>query len=441
MIQRASKNSPGTGQGKIGFLAVTSIGIGGMVGGGIFAVLGLAVILAGGGTPVAFALAGIVAALTCYSYVKLSVRFPSEGGTVTFLNQAYGTGRITGSLNILLWLSYLVTLSLYAFACGSYGATFFPADQHEIWKHVILSAVIVLFTLINMAGATFVGRAEKYIVGVKLAILVLVGGVGLFFINLQRLSPSTWTNPIPLIAGGMIIFVAYEGFELIANTANDVKNPGKTLPRAYYTTVGFVILLYIVIAIVTVGNLPLDRIRTAQDYALAAAAQPSLGHFGFVLVAVAALLATMSAINATLYGSARVSYIIAKTGELPRELEKTSGKSGLPREGLLITSGVSLLMANLFRIDRISTMGSAGFLIIFAMVNLANYLLYRKTGGKRWLSLLGFAVCLVAVGALIWQTARTDPGNIWVLVVMVGASVLIEVAYRAVTGREIRLVR
>ncbi len=440
MVQSASKNSSGPGQGKIGFLAVTAIGIGGMVGGGIFAVLGLAVVLAGGGTPIAFALAGIVAALTCYSYVKLSVRFPSEGGTVTFLNQAFGTGRFTGSLNVLLWLSYLVTLSLYAFACGSYGATFFPASQQALWKHVILSAVIILFTLINMAGATFVGRAEKYIVGIKLAILVLVGGVGLFFVNLQRLAPSTWTDPISLIAGGMIIFVAYEGFELIANTANDVRNPGRTLPRAYYTAVGFVILLYIVIAIVTVGNLPPVQIKTAQDYALAAAAEPSLGHFGFTLVAVAALLATMSAINATLYGSARISYIIAKTGELPRQLEKTGKKSGLPREGLLITSVISLLMANLFHIDRISTMGSAGFLIIFAMVNLANFLLFRKTGGRRWISLPGFAVCLIAVGALIWQTARTAPGNLWVLVIMVGASVLLEVIYRAFTGREIKLI-
>lgn len=454
MDQGGSKNNSGTDQGKIGFLEVTAIGIGGMVGGGIFAVLGLAVVLAGGGTPIAFALAGIVAALTCYSYVKLSVRFPSEGGTVTFLNQAFGTGWVTGSLNVLLWLSYLVTLSLYAFACGSYGATFFPADQHELWKHVILSAVIVGFTLINMGDATFVGRAEKYIVAVKLTILVFVGVAGMFFVKWAYLAPSRWgglktlsagpgsslTNCVSLIAGGMIIFVAYEGFELIANTANDVKNPRKTLPRAYYTSVGFVILLYIAIAIVTVGNLLPTQIEGAQDYALAAAAEPSLGHFGFVLVAVAALLATMSAINATLYGAARISYIIAKTGELPRQLEKTSGKGGLPREGLLITSVISLLMANLFHVDRISTMGSAGFLIIFAMVNLANFLLFRKTEGKRWISLLGFAVCLIAVSALIWQTGQTAPGNLWVLAIMVGASVLIEVIYRTLTGRRIKLI-
>ena len=425
-------------QGHIGYWAVVAIGIGGMVGGGIFAVLGLAVVLAGGGTPVAFALAGFVAAVTSYSYAKLSVRYPDEGGTVTFLNQAFGSGRVTGSLNVLLWISYLVTLALYAFACGNYGATFFSSN-HVIWKHVILSAAIIGFTLINVSGATFVGRAEKAIVGIKLAILMFVGVAGLWFIDCQRLAPSTWTKPIPLIAGGMIIFVAYEGFELIANTANDVMNPKKTLPRAYYSAVGFVIFLYIIIALVTVGNLPLAKIAAAQDYALAAAARPFLGHFGFVLIAVAALLATCSAINATLYGSARISYIIARDGELPRQLEKTTKKNPMPLEGLVITCVLSLLIANLFQIERISTMGSAGFLLIFAMVNFSNVRLYKETGSKRWLSAVGAAVCLFALGALICQTAVTAPRNILVLVVMLGGAVLIEVIYRAITGREIRV--
>ncbi|MDP8246994.1 MAG: APC family permease [Candidatus Tritonobacter lacicola] len=428
-----------SGQGTIGFWGVVAIGIGGMVGGGIFAVLGLAVVLAGGATPIAFAISGFVAAVTSYSYAKLSVRYPSEGGTVTFLNKAFGSGRLTGSLNVLLWISYLVTLALYAFACGNYGATFFPPEQHTFWKHVIICAAIIGFTIINASGATFVGRAEKAIVGIKLAILMFVGVIGLWFINLQRLAPATWTKPIPLIAGGMIIFVAYEGFELIANTANDVKNPKKTLPRAYYTAVGFVILLYIIIAIVTVGNLPLAKIAAAQDYALAAAARPFLGHFGFVIIAVAALLATCSAINATLYGSARISYIIAKDGELPRQLEKTTGKNPMPLEGLIITCVLSLLIANFFHIDRISTMGSAGFLLIFAMVNLSNARLHKETGSKRWVAYLGFAVCLIALGALICQTALKAPGNLWVLVIMVGGSVLIEVVYRGITGREIRV--
>ena len=161
-----------------------------------------------------------------------------------------------------------------------------------------------------------------------------------------------------LVAGGMIIFLAYEGFELIANTAENVRNPRQTLPRAYFSAVGFVICLYVLISLVTVGNLSVDSIVAAEDYALAEAARPFLGTIGFTMIAAAALLSTGSAINATLYGTARVSYVIAKEGELPEGLEKEVWKR--PIEGLLITSGLTLMVANLFDLSRISTMGSSG---------------------------------------------------------------------------------
>ena len=120
----------------------------------------------------------------------------------------------------------------------------------------------------------------------------------------------------------MIIFLAYEGFELIANTAHDVRDVARTLPRPYYTAVAFVIALYVLVAVVTVGNLAVDKIVAAKDYALAEAARPFLGQAGFTLITIAAMLSTASAINATLYGTARVSYCVARDGELPATLER-----------------------------------------------------------------------------------------------------------------------
>ena len=428
-------NSSSEGK-SIGYWSAVSIGVGGMVGGGIFAVLGLAAQLAHGGTPIAFALAGIIALTTSYSYARLSVTYPSQGGTVEFLNQAFGSGLITGSLNILLWLSYIVMLSLYAYAFGSYGANFFPAGTQQLWKHILISGIVILLTGLNVLSAGVVGKAEEWIVGFKIVILLFFIGAGLWSVNIHRLELSTWANPFQLIAGGMIIFLAYEGFELIANTAGDIKSPGKTIPRAYYSAVGFVIVLYILISFVTVGNLPIDQIVAARDYALAASARPFLGSFGFVLIAIAALLSTSSAINATLYGASRISYIIAKEGELPETLEEKIWNR--PIEGLLITSALTLLMANLFDLSSIATMGSAGFLLIFAAVNSANFHLYKKTASKRWIPTLGTIFCLGALGALIWQTVKTSPGELWVLVIMVGSAFAIEAIYRKFTGREIR---
>ncbi len=428
---------PSKGNGSLGYLEITAIGIGGMVGGGIFAVLGLAVGLAGGGTPVAFALAGIVAAITSYSYAKLSVKYPSAGGTVEFLYQGFGPGLFTGGLNVLLWVSYFVMICLYAYAFGSYGASFFSASSQALWRHVFASGAIIIFTVLNAMGAAISGRAEEIIVGIKLLILLVFVGAGLWTIQLAKISPSTWPSPVPLVAGGMIIFVAYEGFELIANTAEDVRNPKKTIPRAFYSAVGFVIVLYVLVAMITVGGgLTLKAILGAKDYALAEAAKPFLGQAGFILIAIAALLATSSAINATLYGTARISYVIVKDGELPKVLGKKVWDQ--PIEGLLITAVISLLMVNLFDLSSIATMGSAGFLVIFAAVNASNFLLYKKTGSNRWVSGIGCLITVFALGALLWQTARTKPEQILVLVIMAGISFAIEFAYRKATGRSIR---
>jgi amino acid transporter len=156
-----------------------------------------------------------------------------------------------------------------------------------------------------------------------------------------------------------------------------------------------------------------------------------------VLIAVAAMLSTASAINATIYGAARLSYVIARDGELPRLLEHKAW--GEPIGGLLITSGAALAIANLADLSSLSTMGSAGFLLIFAAVNAANLKMANETGSRRWLSLLGVLLCLGALGSLVWYTAMDSPRQLWVLAVMAGAALGIELTFRLATGRIIAL--
>jgi amino acid transporter len=416
----------------LGFWEVASIGVGGMVGGGIFAVLGLSVDLARGGAPLAFAVAGLVALVTAYSYARLSVTYRSQGGTVSFLDRAFGAGFFTGSANVLLWISYIVMLALYAYAFGSYGAELIPGGPSPLRRHLLISGALVSLTLLNLLSAKLVGEAEDAVVGVKITILLLFIVVGFWGVDPTRLGPSAWAPPLELIAGGMIIFLAYEGFELMANAAEDVRNPSTTLPRAFFVTVTFVLVLYVLVSAVAVGTLSLSEIASARDYALAAAARPFLGAAGKVLVAVAAVLSTASAINATLYGAARLSYIIAKDGELPAALERNVWNR--PLEGLLITTAAALLLANLVDLSSISTMGSAGFLLIFAAVNLANARLAEETGSRRWLSLLGAALCLGALLVLLGQTWRTSPARLGVLGGMLALAAAVEGSYR-VFGR------
>ncbi len=426
-------------EGQIGFLGAVSIGVGGMVGGGIFAVLGLAAVTAEGATPVAFLIAGFVALLTAYSYAKLSVSYPDNGGTIIFIDKAFGVDWFTGSTNMLLWLGYIVTLSLYTVAFGNYAATFFPQNmQSAMLLHILITTGIVLPTALNLLSAAIVSKTEIYVVLLKIAILVVVIALGFRDIDPQRIQPDGWPSPLATMGAGMIIFVAYEGFELIANTTASTKDFRTTIPRAYYFSVVFVILLYILIALVVVGSLTPGKIEAAQDFALAEAARPSLGKLGFTLVGITALLATLSAINSTLYGSARLSYSIATEGELPESFEDKVWNQPV---GLLITAGAALVLSNLADLSSISMMASASFLIIFALVNLANLVQWKETKSNRFIAFCGVLFCVAALLSLIGYEMHNNPSQLWVLVGLVGLSGTLEGVYILCLKKEGRTCR
>ena len=406
------------GERSVGVLGATSIGIGGMVGGGIFAVLGVAATKAGGATPLAFALAGIVAALTAFSYARLSVRYQSGGGTVTFVDRAFGISELTGSLNIVLWTGYIVTTALYASAFGSYGATFFPGgtDPGPVLLRTLIAVGVVVPWLINLATAALVARSETLVVVVKLVILAVVIAAGVPDVAGDRLGPSTWGSPLPVLAAGMLIFVAYEGFELIANASADVRRPSLTLPRALAASVGLVVVLYVTIAVVTVGSLSPSQIVDAADYALAEAASTSLGQVGFRLVALSAVLATFSAINATLYGTARLSFTIASEGELPGALHRRTWNQPI---GLHITAAAALGLAVAMPVESISAMASAIFLAVFAVVNAAQLVTDRSTWWANVVAGAGVLACSASLVVLVAQSVVDDPVAMVVLLVLV----------------------
>lgn len=418
---------------KIGLKEAISIGIGGMVGGGIFAVLGLAVSLAKGGTPVAFLFAGLIALLTAYSYAKLSKKYPENGGTVRFVHQQYGNGIFAGGINNLLWVSYIVMLALYASAFGSYGAEMISlTGDKEIDTRIFQSAIILIALFINYLSVKIVGKIESIAVIIKLIILIGFIGVGFYGFsihpeNLGQLAPSNWENPMLILSGGMVIFVAYEGFELIANSISDLKNKEKNTEKAYFGAVGFVVILYILIAIVTVGALPFKEIANAQDYVLAKAAEPTLGQIGFTIITITALISTFSAINATVLGSGRVNYDVAKDKELPQYFcHKFWGKP----IGFLITAILSIILVNSFNLQSISTAGSAGFLLIFTIVNFIGFKRHQELESKKMIHLVATILCALAFMTLIIQQFSENTIGVIISIAIIGFCFLMEWIYK-----------
>jgi amino acid transporter len=419
-------NNRGYSMRSINLLGAISIGVGGMVGGGIFAVLGEAVSLAHAQTTFAFLISGFVALLTSYSYAKLSVTYQSQGGTVTFIDKAFSHNILSGSANLMLWLSYLISISLYAIAFASYGETFFT-NKSIVLKHGLISIAIILPALINLISSSFVSKSETIIVIIKVTLLIIIIVSGAFYVDIDRFEIPKPFSSISIIIAGMIIFVAYEGFELIANAAAEIKNPEKNLPRAFYISVTFVILLYILIAIICIGSVPENQLLQAKDYALAIAAKPALGQIGFTIVSIAALLATFSAINATIYGNARLSYIVALEGELPSILTKE--RKGIPFIGILSILFFSLILANSIDINEIAIIGSASFLLIFLIVNISAYKLKNEIGANVYILIASILSTFFALIILIYHTYISNPNAIYTFLSFIALSILFEYLY------------
>jgi amino acid transporter len=398
--------------GSLGLAALVSIGIGGMVGGGIFSVLGLTVQLGGAGAYVSFLVGGTVAALTGSSYARLSVRVRSRGGTASFLDRAFGV-EVAGPINLLLWLSYFVMLGLYAVAFGAYLAALVGLDPNGEWRRLLGSAVVVAFAVLNLAGARVVGRAESILVYFKVAVLLLFCIGGLTFVDTARVSPAAFPSLGSIVFAGALIFLGYEGFELIANASEDARDPERTLPLSYLIAIGSVICLYVLVAFVAVGNLSPEAIVKERDYALAAAARPFLGSAGYKLIAVAAVVSTASAINATLYGAAKFTYVMARHGELPARLGKPVWSR--PIGGLIATTLGTLVVVNTVDLEGISLMGSAGFLIIFTAVNLAAIRLAAERTFSRVVSAAGAVACAGCLLTLVVYAAVRIPAQLAVL--------------------------
>jgi amino acid transporter len=331
-------------------------------------------------------------------------------------------------------------LSLYASAFGSYGAELFSlTDSKNFDIHIYQSAILTIALMVNYLSVKWVSEIESISVVIKLLILIAFISVGFYGLsknpeNLNQLLPDNWENPFLLLSGGMVIFVAYEGFELIANSVSDLKNKEKNIEKTYFISVGFVIILYMLIAIVTLGSLPFKEIAKAQEYVLAKAAEPVLGQIGFKIITITALISTFSAINATVLGSGRVNYDIAEDRELPKYFcHKFWGKP----IGFLITAILSIVLVNLFDLQSISTAGSAGFLLIFAIVNYIGYKKYKELKSIKWIHLSAGIFCLLALFTLISQQFSDNKTGVLIAMGIIISCFLLEFTYQKTVPKNI----
>ncbi len=392
------------------------MGIGGMVGGGIFSVLGLAIAQAGNAAPIAFAVGGCIALLTGLSYAKLGLVFQSSGGSFTFMEHAFTNRNIAAMGGWFLLVGYVGTMSLYAYTFGVYGSAMLGNDGANPAMHHLLQTMILLtFLGINLYGIKASGTSELLIVIVKVIILFLFAAIGLFYVKADHLLPVFNQGYTGVILGAALIFVAYEGFELIPNAINEMENPQRNLKPAIIWSISITIAIYVLVSIVAVGNLLPEEINQYKEYALAIAAKPFLGAAGFQLIGLAALFSTASAINATMFGTARLGMIMASEKALPPVFGFRSKPNNIPWVSLVAITTATLIFINLANLAIISSFASSTFLLIFALINLSAWRLRNRLSGNGSLPLIGLILSLASWLALIVYLWETNSGNLlWI---------------------------
>ena len=407
------------------------IGIGAMVGAGIFIVIGEAVSIAGNIVWLSFIFGGVIALLSGYSLAKLALAFPSRGGIIEYLVQEFGVNIFSGAMGVLFYFSQLIALAAVSKSFGTYSSELFFGNEN--YSNIFGVGIILLFMIINLLGAYFVAKSENLIVIIKLTILIIFTIAALFTIKPQYLSISKTPSIMGMLFAIGLTFFAYQGFSVITNTIEDMKNP-KEILKAMILAILIVMTLYVATSIAVVGNLPLSEIIKAKDYALALAAKPIFKETGFKIMAIAALISTASAINATLYAITQISYVLAKEGNLPKVYEYNVFHSN---EGLIISTLLTIPMILFFNLSEITSAAAISMLLIQAITHLGHLRVINKTKAKKSVIILAFISMILVAFLTSYYNYLHSPIVVYYLIGIFIFGFIVEIILRKINKREI----
>jgi basic amino acid/polyamine antiporter, APA family len=375
-------------------LDATLIGVGAMIGAGIFVLIGIAAGVAGPALLLTFILNGIIAWLTAMSYAELGSCYHDAGGGYLWVKE--GLPKWNGFLSgWMSWFAHAVACSLYALGFGAY-------FQHVLvefsitmpqWgffspQKILAASTAILFAYINFRGASETGKIGNLVTITKIIILLIFTGFGLELIIRQGDWRTTFSPFMPHGFGGVframgLTFIAFQGFEVIAQSSEEIKNPKKNIPRAVFFSLIIVIPIYLLVAFVAMGTVKPEGMTT-WDY-LAQQKETALVNVarnffigGGVMILIGGLISTISALNATIYSSSRVAFAMGRDRNFPAFFSKVHPKNHTPQWSILISLIIIIIMAVSLPIEDVASAADIMFLLLFLQVNLAMIRLRKK---------------------------------------------------------------
>lgn len=401
--------------GKMSFNATWSMAVGGMIGGGIFSILGVIILTAGQWAWLSFVIGGLIALVSAHSYSQLTVKYAESGGAYTFLRENKKKG-FAASLSWILILGYILTVSVYAFTFGHYVAHVFQLGSW--FPRVLAFSIIAFLSWINLRGVEESSKLEIITVWGKLFILL-----GLALIGLLQWNPAEFTSGIETkswhsaIIGAATIFMAYEGFQLLSYDYHVIKNPEKNMPKATISAVIAVTIIYVLVTFGATMLVGAGTLAEKKEIALSIAGQQALGFWGLILVTIAAAFSTGSAINATLFSTARLMVQVSGKKDLPEDLGKKN-KSGMPYYAIILIAGVAALLAIIGSLETLVDAASLIFLLTFGIVN---FIAFKQKVKYKFLCLAGAICCLIAIILASYEQFLLNPVALIIMIVFIAA--------------------
>lgn len=391
-----------------------TMAVGGMVGGGIFSVLGVVIALAGPWAWASFLIAGCVALLAALSYVALSTTWGQDGGSYGYLKHL-GHLSAAGNLSWILISGYVLTMAVYAFTFGHYLSNVLGVSP-GVWSRVFGVGIVAVLVGLNLRTVGDNQRVEEITVWAKLAVLLVLAGIGLWRFDAAALNPPGLDVGIgAVLLGAASVFMAYEGFQLLAYDYDDIRSPERTMARAVPPAVVVVTITYVLVALGAASLVGAATLIEQKEIALAVAGEEALGAVGLVAVTIAAVFSTGSAINATLFATARLAGRVADDGQLPRRLRRRNA-AGVPSGAVLVLGAAAAVLAVVGGLATLVEAASLVFLVTFAIVG---GVAVKCRIGSRVVAVLGCAGATAAAIGLTGRLALQHPVALGVLLAFV----------------------
>jgi amino acid transporter len=405
------------------------IGVGAMVGAGIFSLLGAAGEVAGAAVWLSFLIAGAIALLQGYSFAKFGARYPSAAGLLEYVVRGLGNGHVTGIIAWLILAANAIVTGMVAVSFGSYASAALT-DGSTVWIKIFAVLLGLAMTLLNIVGSQAVARTQTVIVYVVLTILTLFAVTTLANLDLGLLEFSGYPPLRDIVSSVALTFFAFLGFGVVTFTAKDLANPSRQLPRAIYLALGIATTIYVAVALGVFGTLTVDEVISSGGTALAVAAEPTLGRAGYWLMSVTALFSTAGATNAGLYPAAGLCEQMASIGQFPPALGRRLG--GRAPAGLLVTAAAAIVLAVGFDLSSIASLGSAIALLVFTLITAAHFRVRAETGASTLVLSVAITSTVVVLLTFAFTTLVEEPATAVALLVILLLGVALDIGWKRI---------